>query len=724
MRLDDEHVDHHRGPERPAEAALARRSLRVAGPRATRAAASCSSEPQRSRVDCRDARCTASSAALVVQGGTAPNATRPSCTVADVATRPRRRAARRLDRPSGQRRGGEGQHGPARAPTAAGGRGRARDDRAGGSVEARRVRIETHAARSYGAAPATVSAAPPARDAPSEAALRHRSVEPAARPQMTSWRSAHAAAAVRDGTPSFVRMFATCRCTVCGESSSRAAISASVSPRATRRSTSRSRAVRRGARLAGPAGSPADRPPVRRRRRGSAASRARRRRRRRARGSGRRPRGPRSSRSGCARRRPCRARTGSPGRRVGAARASARGRRRGGRSNRSRTRRAATRGRPSARPIAAGTRRTRRVPRPSRRAGTCPRARASRAPSAAPRPRASPRAPGAGRGRRHARRCRRARVARRAADAAPRTATRPRRPMRRRTARWACAGRRVDEGLEVHELLLERPRRGSPPSIRHPGARPVVADHGAVRGEPFDEPPEARVAPVELEMARPPPADDERRSLPDGRPRQCTPRRAPRSGSPDPRAPCPESRKPSRAGLRPRASPRSTACDVVMRRSREHSAGARRRTPPRPGRRAGSARARPAAAARSSPAVDRGDGAQEPRRRAAPRSRQGMLLRHPGEPGELGDGHGPELEEHAIVAALAAEGDGCAVLDDGATRRRLLGDGDRGHGLPSTCRPRRERWSTSTIPRRGPPGHREFGPPRHGRFGPSCPGRG
>ncbi len=60
---------------------------------------------------------------------------------------------------------------------------------------------------------------------------------------MSPWRSAHAAAAARDGTPSFVRMFARCRCTVCGLSTRRPAMAWSVSPRATRRSTSFSRSV-------------------------------------------------------------------------------------------------------------------------------------------------------------------------------------------------------------------------------------------------------------------------------------------------------------------------------------------------------------------------------------------------------------------------------------------------------------------------------------------------
>ncbi len=56
-------------------------------------------------------------------------------------------------------------------------------------------------------------------------------------------RVASAAAAARDGWPSFVRMFATWRCTVCGLTISRAAISPSLSPSATRRRTSASRAL-------------------------------------------------------------------------------------------------------------------------------------------------------------------------------------------------------------------------------------------------------------------------------------------------------------------------------------------------------------------------------------------------------------------------------------------------------------------------------------------------
>src|SRR5690606_22839273 len=50
-----------------------------------------------------------------------------------------------------------------------------------------------------------------------------------------------------------------------------------------------------------------------------------------------------------------------------------------------------------------------------------------------------------------------------------------------------------------------------------------VADDGAVLGEPPGEAPEARFRPVELEVARPPPADDERRTAADRGPGHLAP---------------------------------------------------------------------------------------------------------------------------------------------------------------------------------------------------------
>ena len=191
-----------------------------------------------------------------------------------------------------------------------------------------------------------------------------------------------------------------------------------------------------------------------------------------------------------------------------------------------------------------------------------------------------------------------------------------------------------------------------------------------------DEPPEPRVPPVELEVARPPAADDQRRPVSDGRPRDGRPvvlrvaddlvlgLHRPESHGAEPRDASDYTTRPAR---------RSSRCSSSKRRAPSSSGS------PRSPRRIGTYS--PGSSSSSCPP----SGASTARRQSRLEllRQPGVSVRHrdAGEHGERRGIDGPGLEQHAVVAALAAEGDGRARASlGGLAGVHCCGGGDRGHG--------------------------------------------
>ena len=163
-----------------------------------------------------------------------------------------------------------------------------------------------------------------------------------------------------------------------------------------------------------------------------------------------------------------------------------------------------------------------------------------------------------------------------------------------------------DAGKDL-DLVVE-PHRGRAVSIREPGARRVVANDGPVAREGRDEVAESPVAPIELEVAHPPPAHHHRRTFADSGPgdpaavqlcesNQLLVARHGLSLSIGWPVPAIGSGRKRRSQARPIAMESGDATDEYRRRSAEHAQDDHSR---RPGRAASGRRSSPRSMTRSS----------------------------------------------------------------------------------------------------------------------------